>query len=86
MKRIRLENLRKVRLFYTKLIDDFYNDQLSDNKFKLLIYGLNGLSKVIEVSELETKIDNIIKELALRNVQADDLGTDFNVDDFDVEQ
>ena len=70
MKRIRLENLRKVRLFYTKLIDDFYNDQLSDNKFKLLIYGLNGLSKVIESADLELKIDNIIKELEMRKLKS----------------
>jgi len=67
-KRIRIGTLKQIKLFYAKLINDYYtngDDELSENKFKNLIYALNGLSKVIESSEIESRIEALENNMLL---------------------
>ena len=80
--RVRLDNLKQVKAFYKRLINDYYNDKnISSDKFKNLIYGLNSFVKLFETAELEQKIDGIIAELEQRNknINADEFSS-FDID------
>jgi len=62
----RLDSLRNVRKFYQKIINDYYNnfdESLTDTKFKNLSSSLNGISKVIEQSDLELRVETLEAQL-----------------------
>ena len=65
-KTYRLDTIKSVRKFYSRLIFEYYNQgendlpfttSISDAKFKNLCYSLNGLARVIENGELEKRIE-----------------------------
>ena len=71
MKKVRLNSLKDVQRFYAKIINQYYShdETLSENRFKNLCYGLNGLAKVLESSELEKRIEQIEAELSNTSIE-----------------
>ena len=67
-KNLRLNTIKQIKLFYSKIIYRYYentDENLTDNRFKNLCYGLNGLAKVIETSEIETRIEALENNMLL---------------------
>jgi len=73
--RYRLDNLKNVRKFYSKLIND-YNEQdesldlpnyISDTKFKNLTSALNGLARIIQDSEIENRVEALESQMQFIN-------------------
>ena len=63
VKNRQLNSIKKIRLYFNKLINDFDNDLIEADKFKTLCYSLNIYNKIFENSEIEARIEALEKSI-----------------------
>ena len=63
VKNRQLNSIKKIRLYFNKLINDFDNDLIEADKFKTLCYSLNIYNKIFENSEIEARIEALEKNM-----------------------
>lgn len=54
---IRLDNIRQINRFLTRLVNDVYNDDIPENKAKTITTICNSKIKIFEVTKLAEQLE-----------------------------
>ena len=60
---VRLNKASAIKRFLARILNDLHNDKITESKAKALAYISQIQLKAIEQSDLETKIDEITRQL-----------------------
>ena len=59
---MRLTNLKQVRIFLSRVMNEVYKDQLPADRARVLIYAAATISSVIKDGDIETRLAELEKQ------------------------